>query len=214
MPPKKHKGVEPTDRATRSRNTEKPAPKYTYSSEEESFEENFNPNIDLTSTGNLPRLPAHLLPPVVRRSYSPTEFDSPTRSPDKTTHRTLFHSIQEDTFNMSDNESDHEGGARIPPPAAPIIIPGLTPEMQLAMAMMQQTMANNQQLAMQQQAAQTKALMEQMERKERQAERNRKQDQEQNQAAMRLLIDQMANINRDRPEKPKSSAVKNECAKL
>ena len=48
MPPKSKKEIEPTDRATRSRNTEKPAPKYTYSSEEESFEENFNLNIDHT----------------------------------------------------------------------------------------------------------------------------------------------------------------------
>ena len=86
MPPKKSsKDIEPTDRATRSRTAEKPAPKYTYSSEEDSFhEEDFIPNIDLTSTGNLPRLPAHLLPPKERRSYSPTEFDSPTRAVDKT----------------------------------------------------------------------------------------------------------------------------------
>ena len=77
MPPKRKTEPEPTDRATRSKsNTEKPAPKYTYSSEEDLPEESFNPNIDLTSTGNLPRIPAHLLPPVVRRSYSPTEFDT------------------------------------------------------------------------------------------------------------------------------------------
>ena len=72
MPPKKSaKEPEPTDRATRSRTADKPAPKYTYSSEEEdSLEEVFfNPDIDLASTGNLPRLPAHLLPPVDRRSY-------------------------------------------------------------------------------------------------------------------------------------------------
>ena len=52
MPPKKSNKVpEPTDRATRSKtDTEKPAPKYTFSSEEDSFEENFSPNIDLTST--------------------------------------------------------------------------------------------------------------------------------------------------------------------
>ena len=42
MPPKKSNKVpEPTDRATRSKtDTEKPAPKYTFSSEEDSFEEN------------------------------------------------------------------------------------------------------------------------------------------------------------------------------
>ena len=42
MPPKKSaKKPEPTDRATRSKTTDKPAPNYTYPSEEEdSFEEN------------------------------------------------------------------------------------------------------------------------------------------------------------------------------
>ena len=90
MPPKKGtKEIEPSDRATRSRNTDKPAPKYTYSSED-SFEENFSPNIDLASTGNLPRIPAHLLPPKERRCYSPTEFDSPTGTVDKTTTEPCF----------------------------------------------------------------------------------------------------------------------------
>ena len=48
MPPKKSaRQPEPTDRTTRSRTTDKPAPKYTYSEEEESFEDYFNPDIDL-----------------------------------------------------------------------------------------------------------------------------------------------------------------------
>ena len=154
MPPKKVKEVEPTDRTTRSRTTEKPAPNYTYPSEEEdSLEEDyFNPDIDLASTGNLPRLPAHLLPPIERRSYSPTEFDSPTRAVDKTTHRTLFHSVLENSNMASDHESDEEGQAngRLPPPVdiPPIVVPGMDPAMAAMFAMMQQN-----------QAAQLKAIM-------------------------------------------------------
>ena len=70
MPPKKsNKEPEHTNRVTRSKTLDRPAPNYNYSSEEESFSgEDFNPNIDLTSTGHLPRLPAHLLPPLQRRS--------------------------------------------------------------------------------------------------------------------------------------------------
>ena len=98
MPPKKtDKEPEPTDRTTRSRNNaDRPAPKYTYTSEEEedNFEENFNPNIDLTSTGHLPRIPAQFLPPEERRSFSPTEFDiAPARVADRTINSTLFHSV-------------------------------------------------------------------------------------------------------------------------
>jgi hypothetical protein len=63
MPPKKsNKEPEHTDRVTRSKTLDRPAPKYNYSSEEESFsEKNFNPNIDLTSTGHLPRYTSSLI---------------------------------------------------------------------------------------------------------------------------------------------------------
>ena len=94
MPPKKSaKDIEPTDRTTRSKTLDRPAPNYHYSSEEESFSgENFNPNIDLTSTGILPKLPAHLIRPVQRRSYSPTEFDlTPASTSTSTLHLLLLY---------------------------------------------------------------------------------------------------------------------------
>ena len=146
MPPKRNTKVpEPTDRTTRSRTTDKPAPNHTYPSEgEDSFEDYFAPDIDLTSTGNLPRIPAHLLPPIVRRSYSPTEFDSPTRAVDKTTHTTLFHSMLENSNMEGDHESDEEGqaNARHPPAVLPpIVIPGMDPAMAAMFAMMQQNQA-------------------------------------------------------------------------
>ena len=215
MPPKKSNKVPvPTERATRSRTTDKPAPKYTYSSEEEdSLEEAyFNPDIDLASTGNLPRLPAHLLPPVDRRSYSPTEFDSPTRAVDKTTHRTLFHSVLENSYMASDHESDEEGQAngRLPPPVdiPPIVVPGMDPAMAAMFAMMQQN-----------QAAQIKAMRDDIDRRDREAERerrelqkqadyNRRKDLEASNAQMQMLMTQMASMNTARPEKPKPSAAK------
>ena len=204
MPPKKSsKEPEPTDRATRSRTKpDKPQPKYTYSDEEESSgEEGFNPDIDLTSTGHLPRIPAHLLTAQPRRSYSPTEFDSPTGVTDRTTHRTLFHSIQDSS--MSDNEADANGaGARLPPPLP--VIQGVSPDMMAMIAAFQQ------QSQMQAEAAERKqeALRKELHDQAKRAERNRQQDLEQNQAAMKLLIDQMAAMNSARPEKPKSSTAR------
>ena len=159
MPPKKSaKEPEPTDRATRSRTTDKPAPNYTYPSEEEdSFEDYFNPDIDLASTGNLPRLPTHLLPPV----------DIP-----------------------------------------PIVIPNMDPAMAAMFAMMQQN-----------QAAQLKAMREDMDKRDRQAERekrelqkqadhNRRKDLEASNAQLQMLMTQMATMNTARPDKPKTSTAR------
>ena len=179
MPPKKaNKSPELTDRTTRSKaGTSKSKPKYTYSDQESEGEEEFNPNIDLTSTGNLPRLPAHLIRPVPRRSYSPTEFDSPPRG-DKTTNRTLFHSV-----NMSDHEEEERAQeAARAAQRQPVIPPGVSPDMVMLMTMFQNQMADS----------------------ERRAERARREQAEQQAQAMRLLVDQMASISKSRPEKPKA----------
>ena len=143
MTPKKaSKEPEPTDRTTRSKTKPgKAKPKYHSDEEESSGEVSFNPDINLTSTRYLPRVLACLLKPQPRRSYSPTEFDTPAGVTDRTTHRTLFHSIQ-DSVNMSVNETDANGAAqqggaaRIPPPLPAVA--GVSPDMMAMIAAFQQ----------------------------------------------------------------------------
>ena len=99
-------------------------------------------------------------------------------------------------------------------PALPAI-PGLSADMAAIMQIMQQQMQiqaqaqqNAQQLALEQLKADQKAMRDEAVAQARRAERDRKADQEQQQIGMRLLIDQMAALNRSRPEKPKSANAK------
>ena len=206
MPPKRKTEPEPTDRATRSKsNTEKPAPKYTYSSEEDLPEESFNPNIDLTSTGNLPRIPAHLLPPVVRRSYSPTEFDTPIRG-DETTNKTLFHSVQEDSDMATDNEaSDDEVETQALPPG---VTEGISKEMIAMMAFISQQTAQNLKHAAKQAEKQRKQDQKQHLEALAAHERSNRENQARAQQHIDMLADQIARMTSGRNDKQKGPIVK------
>ena len=93
---------------------------------------------------------------------------------------------------MSDNEADANGArARLPPPLP--ALQGVSPDMMAMIAAFQQ------QSQMQAEAA---------ERKQEALKRELHDQAKQNQAAMRSMMEQMAAMNQNRPEKPKASSAR------
>ena len=237
MPPKKQtKPIEPTDRITRASHTatqprvpqeERPASPASdvstvvpdsspgtsvWSIQDSISEQEFFDNIDITSTGELPRL--QNLPPAVNRSYSPTEFDNQNL----TTNQTVFQSVimsshgddEEHDRMLQEEEDQRQRRARenIPPPMPPIKIPGMSPDV---MAMIQMMQAQQQQAFAAQAAAQKEQnerfqMLFLTERKDREAaerrqERARKEEREQNDANIKHMVDQIAGLTATKPER-------------
>jgi hypothetical protein len=127
MPPKSKKPAEPTYRKTWSQAAN--------INSRSGSEEVFNPNIDLISTGTIPKIPKHWLLPGQEASYSLTKFDqTPAQVADqsKNTNRTVYHSVvmsEHDELELENqNDRDNHEQARNPNPIEPPATPGVSAE--------------------------------------------------------------------------------------